>query len=80
MDQILDWFRLDGDTPRARITQNPLQLIALVAILWIASFAAYTTFTSFMGERWAAFVILLGAVAVGLHLRDLLIRPATSHE
>lgn len=76
MHRLLQWFRLEGSTPRERIRQNPKQLVALVVVLWVGTLTAYVTFSSFMGSRWATFVILLGAVAVGLHLRQLLIPPS----
>lgn len=73
MHRVRAWLQLDGDSPGERIRQNPLQIITLAIALWVGTVVAYVTFSSFMGETWATFVILLGAVAVGLHLRDLLI-------
>lgn len=80
MDRVLGWFRLTGDTPRERIRRNPLQLAALVVILWVGTVVTYFSFSLFMGETWATIVILLGAVAVGLHLRELLTGARTGPE
>lgn len=80
MKRVLQWFQLEGDTPGERIRQNPLQLIALVIILWVVTVFTYFSFSQFMGEMWATIVIVLGAIAVAFHLRDLLVPPREEPE
>lgn len=80
MERIRQWFELSGETPRDRIRENPVQLGALAVVLWIGAFVAYFSLELFMGEVWATLVILLGAIAVGFHLRDLLVPAVTEAE
>ncbi len=80
MRRILAWMQLEGETPRERIRQNPIQLVVMVVTLWIATVITYFSFSMFMGEFWATLVIILGAIAVGFHLRDLLVPPRTDAE
>lgn len=75
MQRFLAWLQLEGDSPSERLRNNPAQLVVLVIGLWIATVVIYYTFASFMGAFWATLVILLGAIAVGLHLRELLVPP-----
>lgn len=80
MNRVIRWFELEGETPGERIRQNPIKLLILVIGLWITTVIAYFSFSQFMGELWATIVILLGAVAVAFHLRDLLVSSQTDDE
>lgn len=75
MNRLLAWFQLEGETPGERIRQNPGKLAVFVLVVLVGSLVVYGTLSLFMGEVLVTIVMILGAVAVGLHLRRLLVPP-----
>lgn len=71
----LDWFRLEGDTPKERIKRNPLQLLVLVLIVWFFAIGIYVSMVGWLGEFWTAVLMILTALAAGLHIRRFMVSP-----
>lgn len=77
---VPEWLRLKGDSPGERVRRNPLQLIALVVVVWMLAIGVYMSLEPLFGELVTALVMILGGVLVALHLRDLLVEADPSVE
>lgn len=73
MGRLREWFRLEGDSPGERIRKNPLQLLVLVFLAWFFAMGIYVSSVAWLGEFWTAILMLLLAVAVGLHVRRFMV-------